>query len=205
MNNTSQAVAELLNASESIVDLLSGSKNASIKSLEAYNPVCAEYDLIRPDSRMKVYIDLEIEYHDLFEIYMPLTFRSFKTLRSIDKAEAIQVIQTSGFECGLFKSEDEWTADDELFVQIRTKYKEIADWIADKDESVYYSLNDDDNLYHVGIVDGSAASIIEYIANQASLTFHDFIDNHTELGKQILAAMREAAVARLEEAVAKVA
>ena len=57
----------------------------------------------------------------------------------------------------------------------------------------------------MGIVDGSAASIIEYIANQASLTFHDFIDNHTELGEQILAAMREAAVARLEEAVAKVA
>ena len=199
MTNTNPAVAELLNTSENIVDLLSGSKGVSVKSLTAYNPACSEFDLIHPDSRIKLYTDLEVDYNGIFEVYMPLTFRSFKTLRSIEKAEAIQVIKTSGFECGLFKSEENWTADDELFVQIRTKHKEIADWIADKDEDVYYSLNNDDNLYDVGIIDGSAASIIEYIASQASLTFYDFIDNHTELGKQILAAAREGAVAKLEE------
>ena len=204
MNNTNSAVAEMLRNSNNIVDLFSGSEGVSIKSLNVYDPVLSELNLINPASRMKVSTDLVLEYNGLFEVEIELDFYSDDEMSSTNIAEAIQTVKSSNFHC-TFDCKDEWEFDVGLHAQVRTKHEAIATWLVEKDfenESIFIEKED---CHYIDLVCSSAGSVLHTISTQASLSRYCSGYTHTELGEQILAAMREAAVARLEEAVAKVA
>ena len=204
MNNTNSAVAEMLRNSNNIVDLFSGSEGVSIKSLNVYDPVLSELNLINPASRMKVSTDLVLEYNGLFEVEIELDFYSDDALSSMDITEAIETVKNSNFNC-TFDCKDEWEFDDGLHAQVRTKHEVIADWLIKKDSDNEVVFIEKDDCHYVDLILHSAGQVLFNISTQASLSRYSRGYVHTELGKQILAAMREADVARLEEAVAKVA
>ncbi|MGP9666785.1 hypothetical protein [Psychrobacter sp. AOP31-A1-22] len=204
MNNTNSAVAEMLRNSNNIVDLFSGSKGVSIKSLKVYDPLLPDFHLINPASSIKVPTTLVLDYNGVFELEMELDFSSDDALSSMDITEAIETVKNSNFNC-TFDCKDEWEFDDGLHAQVRTKHEVIADWLIKKDSDNEVVFIEKDDCHYVDLILHSAGQVLFNISTQASLSRYSSGYVHTELGKQILAAMREAAVARLEEAVAKVA
>ena len=204
MNNTNPAVEEISRNSKNIVDLFSGSEGVTIKSLKAYDPSLPDFNLINPASSIKVPTTLVLDYNGLYELEMELDFSSDDTLSSTDVNEAIETVKNSNFNC-IFDCKDEWEFDDGLHAQVRTKHEVIADWLIKKDSDNEVVFIEKDDCHYVDLILHSAGQVLFNISTQASLSRYSSGYVHTELGKQILAAMREAAVARLEEAVAKVA
>ena len=198
MNNTNSAVAEMLRNSNNIVDLFSGSKGVSIKSLKVYDPLLPDFNLINPASSIKVPTTLVLDYNGVFELEMELDFSSDDALSSMDITEAIETVKNSNFNC-TFDCKDEWEFDDGLHAQVRTKHEVIADWLIKKDSDNEVVFIEKDDCHYVDLILHSAGQVLFNISTQASLSRYSSGYVHTELGKQILAAMREAAVAKLED------